>query len=73
MYHGEKCGILVCMGFKTAMETGNTGIGGKAALDRDRRRVEQGDETIALLQELVVEQKRTNQLLEWLGQERRPA
>jgi hypothetical protein len=55
------------MGFKTAIETGNTGIGGKAALDRDRRRVEQGDETLDLLRELVAEQKRTNQLLEWLG------
>jgi hypothetical protein len=58
------------MGFKTAVETGNTGLAGKAALERDRRRVEQGDEQIALLREMVAEQKRTNQLLEWLGSSR---
>jgi hypothetical protein len=71
MYQAEARGILCGMGLMTKAETASTSAADRPALERDRRKVEQGDETIALLRELVGEQRRTNQLLEWLGQERR--
>jgi hypothetical protein len=47
-------------------------LGGEKARDRAdaKRQIEglsQNDQIIALLSELVTEQRRTNQLLEWLG------
>ncbi len=39
-----------------------------AALKQDRRHTDQNDQVIELLTALIVEQRRTNQLLEWQGQ-----
>lgn len=55
------------MGFRSALETGSTGIGDRAALDRDREMLEQSRRQTELLTELVAAQKHTNELLKWLG------
>lgn len=72
MYQAGPCGILSRMGILTKTEGATTGFAEKPALDRDKRKVEQGDEQIALLTQLLTEQRRTNQLLEWLGGNRAP-
>lgn len=54
---------------------GGMGFKGEKARDRNeaRRAIEelnQNDQIIVLLGEMVTEQRRTNQLLEWLGTQR---
>ncbi|MGZ6852483.1 MAG: hypothetical protein ACXVGC_00210 [Mycobacteriaceae bacterium] len=56
---------------------GGFGFKGEKARDRTEARraieeLDQNDRIIALLGDLVTEQRRTNQLLEWLGTQRRP-
>jgi hypothetical protein len=53
--------------FTKGAETGTTGLKDRAALERDRRNIEQNDQMIQLLGDLLTEQRRTNQLLEWVG------
>lgn len=56
---------------------GGFGLKGEKARDRNEARraieeLDQNDQIIALLGDLVTEQRRTNQLLEWLGAQPKP-
>lgn len=71
MYQARGWGILERMGaFTKTAESATTGAAGRAALERDRRAIEQNDDLIGLMRELVAEVQRTNKLLEWQGQNR---